>query len=87
MTTMTNTLNTRVAFKLETHCLEAQSVERLSDIRPGDTVLSGGGLMWVTQEGDPQDYMLQQGEAFIASRQGVVVIEALREATYRLLRG
>ncbi len=64
--------------------LDPQAVERLARVQPGDAIVCTGGVLWVTQEGDPEDYLLQKGGVFIASRLGAVVVQALGKAAYRL---
>ena len=64
----------------------AQMVERLAGIDRGDAILVTNGTLWVTQEGDPQDYVLSAGERFVANRHGSVVVEALTDAAMRTLR-
>jgi hypothetical protein len=64
-------------------CLCAQEVERLSGIRQGDAIVCRHGALWVTQAGDPEDYMLRKGERFVASREGVVLVQAINEAACR----
>ncbi len=44
------------------------------------------GTLWVTQEGDPQDYVLSKGESFIADRHGSIVVEALTDASLHFSR-
>lgn len=64
-------------------CLSAQEIERLAGIRKGDTIVCTNGVLWVTQEGDPEDYMLKNGEKFVANRQGVVLVQALNLSACR----
>ncbi len=45
------------------------------------TVLSG--TAWVTQPGDPDDYFLQTNESVNIKGDGLVLIQALPEATLR----
>jgi hypothetical protein len=69
---------------LDERRLDPQAVERLPGMQPGDAIVCTCGMLWVTQEGDPEDYVLQKGSAFVAKRQGVVVVQTLTKATYRL---
>lgn len=62
--------------------LSAQEMTRLSGLSVGDTIVSTQGVLWVTQEGDLNDYMLRNGERFIAEKRGVVVVEAMTDATF-----
>ncbi len=63
--------------------LEPQALQRLPSLRPGDLLTCTRGVLWVTQAGDPADYLLRAGEAFVANR-GAVVVQALAAASYRL---
>jgi hypothetical protein len=38
------------------------------------------GTVWVTEEGDPEDHVLCEGEAYRARGDGLVVIEAVEDA-------
>lgn len=43
------------------------------------------GAIWITQEGDPEDYVLHPGEKLRLIGPGKVVIEALSDATEAFL--
>lgn len=45
------------------------------------------GLIWLTCEGDARDYVLGPGETLRLEMAGHVVVQALRSASFRLLRG
>ncbi len=64
-------------------CLCAGQVESLPGLRPGDAILCTRGVLWVTQAGDPDDYLLRAGEQFLASRPGAVLAQALDESACR----
>ena len=36
------------------------------------------GVLWITQAGDPEDYILERGERFTVTRSGRVVIQGMR---------
>ena len=38
------------------------------------------GVVWVTQERDPRDYVLMQGEMFLVTQPGTVVVAAMEDA-------
>ncbi|BCR03659.1 hypothetical protein DESUT3_07280 [Desulfuromonas versatilis] len=38
------------------------------------------GVLWITQPGDSNDYLLRNGREFTVARRGTVVVLALREA-------
>ncbi len=66
-------------------CLGAHEIERLAGIRIGDTILCTNGVLWITQEGDPEDYLLKQGQRFVVNRLGLVLVQALDSACWRYL--
>ena len=66
-----------------TSCLGARETERLEGLRAGDAILCIRGNLWITQAGDPQDYLLAQGQKFVASRRGLVVVQAFTDSAYR----
>jgi hypothetical protein len=43
------------------------------------------GLVWVTQDGDPRDAFVAKGGAFAFDRQGLAIIEALKESRIAVL--
>lgn len=48
--------------------------------RGQQTVLCLEGSIWVTQEGDIRDHVLEKGDAFLITRSGLVLVRALRPA-------
>ena len=48
--------------------------------RRQQTVLCLAGNIWVTQEGDLKDYLLEEGDAFLITRPGLVMVRALKPA-------
>jgi len=87
MTTQITGYREKNISKQEVHHLDSRAVERLPGVQTGDAIFCTGGILWVTQENDPEDYLLQKSSRFVASRQGVVVIQAFTEAEYRLSTG
>ena len=81
-----NTTRDEKASPLPERRLCAQMVERLAGIHRGEAIQVTKGILWVTQEGDPQDYVLSEGERFVANRHGSVVVEALTDAALRTSR-
>jgi hypothetical protein len=52
---------------------------------PGGLRITGvSGDLWVTQEGDERDTTVSDGERFVTSSTGKVVVEALGDATFRV---
>lgn len=84
MTTQVYNPKEQMTLFLAERCLDEQAVGRLPGLHTGDAIVCTSGILWVTQEGDPEDYLLQDGDAFVANCQGLVVVQALTKATYRL---
>jgi hypothetical protein len=51
--------------------------------RRGDVITCLGGLLWITQEGDLKDYVLETGRSFWVTRPGTVVVQALDESQFK----
>src|SRR3990172_2503605 len=64
-------------------CLSAQEIERLEGMQAGDTIICTTGVLWVTQEGDPADYLLKKGDKFVANRTGMVLVQAFDDSACR----
>lgn len=61
--------------------LNAQEVQRLTSSQ-GKQLEVAKGVLWVTQEGDPQDYLLKAGERLTLERDGLTLVQALTDADY-----
>lgn len=44
------------------------------------------GIVWITQEGDARDIILQAGEEFRLDRPGLVIVQAFSEAKISVAR-
>ena len=56
--------------------------QRMDGIRPGSTLFCDTGILWVTQTGDRQDYVLLPGQQMTVSKRGKVLVEAMRDADF-----
>jgi len=65
--------------------LAARSLQRVDD-HASRVINCVQGIIWITQEGDLEDHVLMPGEQFEATRPGLVVVEALRDARLRITR-
>ena len=54
-------------------------------IKPGSTLFCDNGILWVTQTGDPQDYVLMPGQKMTVSKRGKVLVETTRDAGYHVV--
>jgi Protein of unknown function (DUF2917) len=48
--------------------------------RRGDVISCLHGTLWITQEGDLTDYVVESGKDFWVTKPGTVVVQALEEA-------
>jgi hypothetical protein len=42
------------------------------------------GEIWITQEGDPRDYVLMEGDMFLITLPGLILVQALEAASVEL---
>jgi hypothetical protein len=48
--------------------------------RAGETIRCDAGSLWITQDGDPRDVVLDAGDSFETDRDGSVTISAFAES-------
>ena len=58
--------------------LDPREVRKLDGNQYGTQILSINSVLWVTQDGDPEDYILCPGDRFTVTRPGPVVIQGMR---------
>ncbi len=51
--------------------------------RRGDVITCLNGTLWITQEGDFKDYVLETGRSFWVTRPGTVVLQALDQSRFK----
>ncbi len=51
--------------------------------RRGDVITCLNGTLWVTQEGDFKDYVLESGRSFWVTRPGTVILQALDHSHFK----
>ncbi|HEX8235682.1 MAG TPA: DUF2917 domain-containing protein [Abditibacteriaceae bacterium] len=56
------------------------------EARTGDTISCNGGVVWLTQTGDLTDYVLHDGERFVAQQNGKVLVQAFSAAVVCLVQ-
>jgi hypothetical protein len=54
--------------------------------RGGDRIDCLCGRLWITQDGDPRDIVLDAGASFELDRPGLAIVSALADARLRLHR-
>jgi hypothetical protein len=64
--------------------LRKGEVWRLENDLRGLSVVCTDGILWITQEGDLKDYILEAGERYVIARRGSVVVEACSDARLRI---
>lgn len=60
--------------------LSAGELMRLSDANRWRIIVCRRGRVWVTQEADVRDYVLEPGQMFVIAQPGTVILQALRDA-------
>jgi hypothetical protein len=55
------------------------------DLR-GEQITCIAGQLWVTQENDLNDYVLNPGEVFWITRTGKILVQALKDGDFRFSR-
>lgn len=61
--------------------LIADKAHRLFPVRRGTEIYCLEGMLWITQDGDFTDHIIESGEKFIVNRKGNVVLQALNTAS------
>jgi hypothetical protein len=64
--------------------LTAQDIFKLSGDPRGVQISAIEGQLWVTQQGDPSDYLLHPGEKVKISRQGTVLVQSIPNRRARM---
>ncbi len=50
--------------------------------RRGDVISCSNGTLWITQENDMKDYVIESGQSFWVTRRGAVVVQALQNSNF-----
>jgi hypothetical protein len=69
----------RVKIRMKRH-----DYQQMRAFKPGTTLFCDAGILWVTQAGDQQDYVLQPGQKMIVTKPGKVLVEAMRDADFHV---
>ncbi|BDV41099.1 hypothetical protein GURASL_00220 [Geotalea uraniireducens] len=60
--------------------LDRDETVRLEGDARGAIIACLAGVLWITQEGDATDHLVEAGGQFTVERQGLVLVEARRDA-------
>jgi hypothetical protein len=66
--------------------LEAGQVVTLDDAQ-GTRIAARTGTVWVTEEGEPRDHVVDAGDAIIVARPGRTVVQALKPSWISIADG
>jgi hypothetical protein len=77
-------LNTKNKIKFNTDItLNKYGLWTMEGDRRGDVISCTNGTIWVTQEGDMRDYILDRGQDFWVTRRGTLILQALENAQFK----
>lgn len=65
--------------------MQRSDYQSMRTVKPGSTLFCDTGILWVTQAGDRQDYVLMPGQKMTVTKKGKVLIEAMRDADFHVL--
>ena len=51
--------------------------------RRGDVISCQEGTLWITQQDDMRDYILDKGQDFWVTRPGTILVQALQDAQFK----
>jgi hypothetical protein len=66
--------------------LAAGELWRARGDQRGHVIICCHGVVWITQKRDVVDYMLQEGEIFIGTLPGLVLVQALEPASVTVVK-
>jgi hypothetical protein len=67
------------------HALRQGLTYSFSGTASGCCVICLKGMLWLTRENDHEDYILGEASSWVSKCPGLVVIEALRDSSLRIL--
>jgi hypothetical protein len=77
-------LNTKTTIKFNTDVtLNKHNLWNIDGDRRGDVIHCSYGTLWITQEGDLKDYILDAGQDFWVTRSGTVIVQALDDSKFQ----
>ena len=51
--------------------------------RHGDVISCKSGTLWITQEGDQMDYIVEMGRNFWVTKPGTVIVQAMDDSKFK----
>ena len=77
-------INTKATIKFNTDVtLNKHRIWNIDGDRRGDVIRCLFGALWVTQDGDMKDYVLEAGQEFWVTRSGTVIVQALQDGKFQ----
>jgi Protein of unknown function (DUF2917) len=77
-------LNTKINLKYNTDItLNKHGLWSMEGDRRSDVISCNKGTIWITQEGDMRDYILEPGQDFWVTRPGTVIVQSLENAQFK----
>jgi hypothetical protein len=77
-------LNTKINQKFNTDItLDKYGLWHIDGDRRGDVISCLSGSLWITQEGDLRDYVLEPGQEFWVTRAGTVIVQSLDKSKFK----
>ena len=77
-------LNTKINPKFNTDItLDKFGLWNIEGNRSGEMISCLSGSLWITQEGDLRDYVLEPGQEFWVTRAGTVIVQALEKSKFK----
>jgi len=67
-------------------CLHRRSLLKLVGDHRGEEISCLEGAAWITQPGDPQDFVLEAGDAFTVAQKGAVVVQGMTQTRLLITR-
>lgn len=77
---MNQAFHTKTKIRIPRH-----AYQRVDGVKPGSTLFCDTGVLWVTQTGDRQDYILHPGQKLTVTKRGKLLVEAMRDADFHIV--
>jgi hypothetical protein len=64
--------------------LSRNELVQFKKFAPGTEFSCERGILWITQKGDPQDYILTPGKNLVIRKHGSILMEALLDVDFQV---